>query len=105
MGYFVRAEGKSLLSPLFGERVRVADNHEVEERELMCTNNHVADRVLLRYEPLKWESRVQDKGPEETTQPHIISIKERSPRNLCINTKTQLHPTARKLQCWTPHAK
>lgn len=47
MGYFVGAEGKSFLSLLFGERVRVAKSHEVEERELMCTNNHVADRVLM----------------------------------------------------------
>ena len=72
--------------------------------------SHVADRVLVlqpgvRPEPLRWESRVQDTGPRETSQPHIISISESSPRDLHLNSKTQLHPTASKLQCWTPHAK
>ena len=70
----------------------------------------VADRVLVlrpgvRPEPLTWESRDQDTGPSETSQPHMISIGESSPRDLHLNAKTQLHSTTSKLQCWTPHAK
>ena len=70
----------------------------------------VADRVLalwagVRPEPLRWESRVPDTGPPETSQPHIISISESSPRDLRLNAKTQLHLTASKFQSWTPHAK
>ena len=70
----------------------------------------VADRVLVlrprvRPEPLRWESQVQDIGPPETSQPHVISIGQSSPRDLHLKTKTQLHTTASKLQCWTPHAK
>ena len=46
----------------------------------------VTDRVLVlqpgvRPEPLKWESWVQDIGPSETSQCHIISISESSPRD------------------------
>ena len=71
---------------------------------------HVADRVLVlwpgvRPEPLKWESRVQDTGPSETSRPHVISNGESSPRDLHLNAKTQLHLTTSKLQCWTPHTK
>ena len=34
------------------------------------------------------------------------NIKQRkSPRDLHLNTKTQLHSTTSKLQCWTPYAK
>ena len=71
---------------------------------------HLADRVLVLWpgvkpEPLRWESRVQDTGPPETSWPHVISIGKSSPRDLRLNTKTQLHPTANKLQCWMPHAK
>ena len=70
----------------------------------------VADSVLVvrpcvRPEPLRWESQVQDIGPPEASQPHVISIDESSPRDLHLNAKTQLHSTTRKLQCWTPHAK
>ena len=69
-----------------------------------------ADRVLVlwpgvRLEPLRWESQVQDIGTPENYQPHVISIGESSPRNLHLNTKTQIHPTGSKLQCWMPHAK
>ena len=69
----------------------------------------VADRVLVfrpgvRPESLRWESQVQDIGPPETSQPHIISIRESSPRDFHLNAKAQLHPMASKLQCWTPHA-
>ena len=72
--------------------------------------SRVADRVLVlwpavRTGPLRWESRVQDFGPPETSWPHVISIGERCPRDLYLNGKTQLHSTASKLQCWTPHAK
>ena len=64
---------------------------------LTCpSSSHVADRVLViwpgvRPEPLMWESRFQDTGPPETSQPHIISIGESSPRDRRHNTKTQLH--------------
>ena len=58
----------------------------------------VADRVLVlqpgvRPEALRWESWVQDIGPPETSQPHVISISESSPRDLCLKVKTQLHST------------
>ena len=71
---------------------------------------HVADRVLVlwpgvRPGPLRWESRVQDIGPPETSQLHIISNGKSSPRNLHPNVKTQLHWMTSKLQCWTPRAK
>ena len=64
----------------------------------------VADRVLVlwlgvRLEPLRWESRVQDIGPPETSQPHVISIGKSSLRDPCLNAKTQLHSTISKLQC------
>ena len=70
----------------------------------------VADRVLVlqpsvRPEHLRWETRVQDTGPRETSRPHVISISESSPRDLCLNAKTQLHAMASNLQCWTPPAK
>ena len=72
--------------------------------------SRVADRVLVlqpgvRPEPLRWESRDQNTGPPETSQSHIIPISESSPRDLHFNDKTQLHPPASKLQCWTLHAK
>ena len=71
--------------------------------------SRVADRVLVflsgvRSKPLRWESRVQDTEPPETSRPHVISISEGSPRDLCLKAKTQLHSMASKLQCWTPHA-
>ena len=64
----------------------------------VMNNKAVADRVLVlqlgvRPEPLRWESWVQDIGPPETSQPHIISTGERSSRDLCLNAKTQLHST------------
>ena len=72
--------------------------------------SHMAGRVLVLWqgvgpEPLRWEGRVQDIGPQEISWPHVISIGDRSPKDLHLNTKTQLHPTASKLQCWMPHAK
>ena len=68
----------------------------------------VADRVFmlrpgLRSVPLRWESRVQDTSPPETSRLHIISNGERSPRDLHLNTKTQLYSMTSKLQCWTPY--
>ena len=72
--------------------------------------SHVADRVLVlwpgvRPVPLRLESPVQDMGPPETSYLHVISNSESSPRDLHLNTKTQLHSTTSKLQCWTPYAK
>ena len=70
----------------------------------------VAGRVLVlwpgvRPEPLRWESRVQDTGPPETSRPQLISIGKSSPRDLRLTAKTQLHSMTSKLQCWTPHAR
>ena len=67
----------------------------------------VADKVLVlwpgvRPEPLRWERRVQDTGPPETSWPHVIANGESSPRDLHLNAKTQLHSATSKLQCWTP---
>ena len=42
---------------------------------------------------------------QRTPGPHVISISDSSPRDIRLNVKTQLHPTASKLQCWMPHAK
>ena len=75
--------------------------------------SRVADRVLVlcpgvRPEPRRWESQVQDIGPPETSQSHVISNGKSSPRDLRdlhLNAKTQLHSTTSKLQCWTPYAK
>ena len=59
----------------------------------------------VRPEPLRWESRAQDIGPPETSQPHVISNGERSPRDLHLNAKTQLDSKTSKLQCWTHQTK
>ena len=59
----------------------------------------------VRSELLRWESRVQDIGLPQTSQPHIISNGESSPRDLHLSAKTQLHSTTSKLQCCTPFAK
>ena len=69
----------------------------------------VADRVIVLWQgvrpvPLRWESQVQDLGPPETSQLHVITNSGSSPRDLHLNTMTQLHSTTRKLQCWTPYA-
>ena len=71
---------------------------------------HVADRILVLWPgvkpvPLRWESRVQDIGPPETSRLHIISNGRSSPRDLHLNTKTQLHSTTSRLQCWIPYVK
>ena len=70
----------------------------------------VAGKVLLHQpgvgpEPPRWESRVQDVGPPETSWPHRILISESAPRDFCLKTKTQLQPRTSRLQCWTPNAK
>ena len=72
--------------------------------------SHVADRVLVLWlgvkpQPLRWESQVQDIGPPETSQLHIISNGERFPRDLHLKAKTQLPSMTSKLQCWTPYDK
>ena len=72
--------------------------------------SHVDDRLLvlqpgIRAVPLRWESQVQDTGPQETSQLHVISNGKRSPRDLHLYAKTQLHSTTSKLQYWTPYAK
>ena len=54
---------------------------------------------------MRWESRVQDGGPPETSWLHVISSSESSPKDLHLNTKSQLHSMTSKLQCWTPYAK
>ena len=59
----------------------------------------------VRPVPLRWESWVQDIGPQETSQFHVISNDKSSRRDLHLNAKTQLQSTTSKLQCWTPHAK
>ena len=56
-------------------------------------------------EPPRCESQVQDIGRPETYWPHVILISESSPKDLHLNTKTQLQPTASKLQCRTSQAK
>ena len=80
------------------------------EPRLRSVGSHVTDRVLVLWlgvgpEALRWESRVQDIGPPETSWPHVLSIGESSPRDLHLNAKTQLHSTTSKFQRWTPHAK
>ena len=74
------------------------------------SESRVANRIMVlqlgvRPEPLRWESRVQDTGPPETSWLHVISNGQSSPRDLRLNDKTQLHSTTSKLQCWTPYAK
>ena len=86
--------------------------------------SRVAGRVLVLQpgvgpEPPRWEGRVQDIGPPETSWPHVISIRELSQRSssqhkdpvppksqqapvldaLCQTSKTgtQTHPLAERL--------
>ena len=88
---------------------RKSDLYVVDAEYIFRSLRHVANRDLVlrpgvRPEPLRWESQVQDIGPPEISWPHTVSIGESSPRDFRLNVKTQLHPTASKLQCWTPHA-
>ena len=71
---------------------------------LLFLLSRVTDRVFMsrpgvRSVPLRWESQVQDIGPRETSQLHVISNGESSPRDLHVNAKNQLHSTTIKLQC------
>ena len=59
----------------------------------------------VRPVPLRWENRVQDIGPPETSWLHVISNGESSPTDLHLNAKTQLHSMTSKLPCWTAYAK
>ena len=72
--------------------------------------SHVDERLLVlqpgvRAVPLRGESQVQDTGPQETSQLHVISNGKSSPRGTLLNAKTQLHSETSKIQCWTSHAK
>ena len=59
----------------------------------------------VKLEPPKWECQVLDTGPPE------ISLASRNINwcelygGLCLETKTQLHPAACKLQCSMPKSK
>ena len=59
----------------------------------------------VRPAPLRWETQIQDIGPQGTTRLHVISNGESSPRDCHINTKTKLHSMTSKLQCWALYAK
>ena len=70
----------------------------------------MACRILVhepgaRLKLLRWELQVQTTGLTENLRPQGIFIRVRSPRGLHLSTKTQLYPTAYKLQCWKPQAK
>ena len=98
---------------LWGEEVLHERKSEPQRGTLpgpRSQNYRVADRVSVlrlgvRSEPPRWESRVHNIGPLETSWPHMISIGESSPRDLHLNAKTQLHSTTSKLQYCTPLAK
>ena len=59
----------------------------------------------VRPVPLRWESRVQDIGPPETSRLLIISNGKSFPRDLHLNANTQLHSTTSKLVLNTLHHK
>ena len=54
--------------------------------------------------PPGWERQIQDAGLPENSWAQEILIGVYSPRGIHLDTKTWLHPTACRLQCWTPHA-
>ena len=106
-GHFLKRTSKH---PVYSDII--PDSWSCCRPDTSCLTNtgRVADRVLVlwpgvRPVPLRWESRVQDIGPPETSRLHIISNGESSPRDLHLNAKTQLHSKTSKLQCWTPYAK
>ena len=71
---------------------------------MMAEDLRLTKRVLVlwpgvRLVPLRWESRVQDIGQPETSQLHLMSNGENSPRDPHLNAKTQLQSTTSKLQC------
>ena len=55
--------------------------------------------------PPLWEHQVQDTGPPENSQAQGILTGMHSSRGIHLDTKTWLHLTACRLQCWTPHTK
>ena len=65
----------------------------------------LAPRPEVRPKLLWWELRVQTAGLTENLRRQGISIGVRSPRVPHLSTKTQLYPTACKLQGWTSQAK
>ena len=70
----------------------------------------MACRILV-HEPgvglklLWWEVLVQTTGLTENLRSQGIFVGVRSPGSPHLGTKTQLYPTAYKLQCWKPQAK
>ena len=81
-----------------------------EDSRNLSGESHVADRVSVLWQgvrtvPLRWESRVQDIGPQQTSQLHVISNSESSLRDLHLSANTQLHSMMSNLQCWAPYAK
>ena len=89
--------------PLGGLKLSIASPHSVVSLSPLvfkCTcgffgdahSCRVDDRLLvlqpgIRAVPLRWDSQVQDTGPQETSQRHIISNGESSPRDLHLNTR------------------
>ena len=72
--------------------------------------HHVAREVLVPRlgvgpELLWWECRVQTTGLTENVRPQGMLIGVSTPRGPHLGTKTWLHPTTCKLQCWMTQAK
>ena len=81
-----------------------------KRQEMPHVPDRVADRVLVlplgvRPVPMRWESRVQETSPPETSWLHVILNSKSSPRDLHLNANTQFHLMTRKLQCRTAYAK
>uniref|UniRef100_A0A8C9EG95 BCL2 like 13 n=1 Tax=Phocoena sinus TaxID=42100 RepID=A0A8C9EG95_PHOSS len=62
-------------------------------------------RPDIRPKLLWWELQVQTSGLTENLRPQGISVGVRPPGGPHLSTKTQLYPTACKLQCWMFQAK
>ena len=62
-------------------------------------------RLEVRPELQWWELRVQTAGLTDNLRAQGISIGVRPPRSPHLSTKTQLYPSACKLQCWTTQDK
>ena len=73
------------------------NTYRMLEEELRLPRRVLVLQPGVRPEPLKLESLVQETGQPGTSRPHVISIGKSSPRDLHLNTNTQLHPMARKL--------
>ena len=65
----------------------------------------VADRALVCRPGVRPVSLRLLSWVQETSRIHVISNGERSPRDLHLNAKTQVHSITSKLRCWTPYAK